>query len=128
MGYPIKYNWSVDGTQIGNRELASAEVNQIKAFPNPYYGFSELEYNDFDEKFIYFSHLPSSCDIFIYTLDGVSVKTINRNQSDPNNTLEKWDLKNNNGSYIASGIYLVYIDCKDLGSKILKIAIFQNKF
>ncbi|MDQ3019553.1 MAG: hypothetical protein M3R36_03140 [Bacteroidota bacterium] len=127
-GYPIKYNWSVNGTQFGNRELASAEVQQIKVFPNPYYGFSELEYNDFDEKFIYFSHLPSSCDIFIYTLDGVPVKTINRNQSDPNNTLEKWDLKNNNGSYVASGMYLVYVDCKDLGSKILKLAIFQNKF
>ncbi|MDQ3019552.1 MAG: hypothetical protein M3R36_03135 [Bacteroidota bacterium] len=127
-GYPVKYNWSVDGTQFGNRELASSEVQQIKAFPNPYYGFSELEFNDFDEKFIYFSHLPSSCDIFIYTVDGVSVKTINRNHSDPNNTLEKWDLKNNNGSYIASGMYLVYVDCKELGSKVLKIAIFQNKF
>ena len=127
-GYPVKYTWSVNGTQFGNKELASADVRNIKVFPNPYYGFSELEYNDAGEKFIYFSHLPANCDIFIYTLDGVPVKKINRNVSDPKNTLEKWDLKNNNGSYVASGMYLIYVDCKELGTKILKIAVFQNKF
>ncbi len=127
-GYPVKYSWTVEGTQFGNKELASAEVNQIKVFPNPYYGFSELEFNDAGDKFIYFSHLPSSCNILIYTLDGILVKNINRNVTDPNNTLEKWNLQNNSGSYVASGLYIVYVDCKDLGSRILKLAVFQNKF
>ncbi len=125
-GYPVKYNWSVTGTEFNNKQTASAEVKNIKVFPNPYYGFSELEYNDGGEKFIYVSHLPQTCTIFIYTLDGVLVKKINRNNSSPDNSLEKWDLKNDGGSYVASGMYIVYVDCKDLGVKTLKIAVFTR--
>lgn len=125
-GYPVKYTWEVKGTEFGNRQLASSEVNSIKAFPNPYYGFSSLELNDAGDKFIYFSHLPQSCTIFIYTLDGTLVKSIYRNQTDPQNTLEKWNLQNEGGSYVASGMYLLYVDCKDLGAKTLKIAVFTR--
>ncbi len=125
-GYPVKYTWEVKGTEFGNKKLASAETNNIKAFPNPYYGFSSLELNDDVDKFIYFSHLPQSCTIFIYTLDGILVNSIYRNQTDPENTLEKWNLQNESGSYVASGMYLVYVDCKDLGAKTLKIAVFTR--
>jgi hypothetical protein len=125
-GYPVKYSWEVKGTEFGNKQIASASINNIKAFPNPYYGFSSLELNDAGDKFIYFSHLPQSCTIFIYTLDGLLVKSINRNQTDPENTLEKWNLQNEGGSYVASGMYLVYVDCKDLGAKTLKIAVFMR--
>lgn len=126
-GYPVKYTWEVKGTEFGNKQIATASINNIKAFPNPYYGFSSLELNDDGDKFIYFSHLPQSCTIFIYTLDGLLVKSIKRNQSDPKNTLEKWDLQNESGSYVASGMYIVYVDCNDLGTKTLKIAVFTSK-
>ena len=125
-GYPVKYKWEVKGSVFGNKQLASSEVNNIKAFPNPYYGFSSLELNDEEDKFIYFSHLPQSCTIFIYTLDGILVNSIYRNQTDPENTLEKWNLQNEGGSYVASGMYIVYVDCRDLGAKTLKIAVFTR--
>jgi hypothetical protein len=125
-GYPVKYSWEVKGTEFGNKQIASSEINRIKVFPNPYYGWSDLEYNDEGAKFIYVSHLPQVCNIYFYTLDGMLVKSIYRNQSDPNNSLEKWDLKNASGSYVASGMYLVYIDCKELGAKTLKIAVFTR--
>ncbi|MBK8552958.1 MAG: hypothetical protein IPL53_18610 [Ignavibacteria bacterium] len=125
-GYPVKYSWEVKGTEFGNRQLASSEVNSINVFPNPYYGLSDLEYNDDGARFIYVSHLPQSCSIYFYTLDGTLVKRIDRNQSDPNNSLEKWDLKNDSGNNVASGMYLVYVDCKELGVKTLKIAVFTR--
>jgi len=127
-GYPLKYSWSVTGTTFNDQQLAASNINKIKAFPNPYYGFSELEYNDAGEKFIYFSHLPSVCTIYIYSLDGSPVKKIVRNPSDPKNSLEKWNLQNNDGKFVASGMYVVYIDCGSAGAKTLKIAVFQNKF
>ena len=127
-GYPLKYSWTINGTSFNNNDLAKDGINNIKAFPNPYYGFSELEYNDADEKFIYFSHLPSVCTIYIYSLDGSPVKKIERNSSDPKNSLEKWDLQNNDGKFVASGMYVVYIDCGSAGAKTLKLAVFQNKF
>ncbi|MDQ3022732.1 MAG: hypothetical protein M3R36_19535, partial [Bacteroidota bacterium] len=74
-GYPVTYGWSIDGTQFGNNALASSELNLIKVFPNPYYGGSSLETDPFD-RFIYFSHLPNVCTIYIYTLDGVLVRQI----------------------------------------------------
>jgi len=125
-GYPVKYSWKVNGTNFDNASNSKNEVNRINVFPNPYYGFSELEYNAEGDKFIYFSNLPASCTIYIYTLDGVLVNRINRNNTDPNNTLEKWDLKNSSGSFVASGIYIVYVNCNGLGAKTLKMAVFER--
>ncbi len=121
---PVKYTWSTTGTQFNNNQLASSKLSQIKAFPNPYYGGSSLETDPFD-RFIYFSHLPAKCDIFIYTLDGVLVRKIVRNTNDPNNSLEKWDLQNTDQIPIASGMYVVFIDAGAIGSTTLKIAIFS---
>ena len=125
-GYPVKYSWEVKGTEIGDRQLASSEINNIKVFPNPYYGFSELEYNDTGEKFIYFSHLPQVCTILIYSLDGSLVNKIERTSSGPDKSLEKWNLKNEGGSYVASGMYIAVVDCKELGAKTLKLAVFTR--
>ncbi|MEO6696038.1 MAG: T9SS type A sorting domain-containing protein [Ignavibacteria bacterium] len=123
-GYPIKYTWKVDGSQIGNQSIAAGELGKIKAFPNPYFGGSRLETDPFD-RFIYFSHLPIKCDIYIYTLDGVLVRKLTRNNNDPNNSLEKWDLQNSNSIPVASGMYIVYIDAGSIGVTTLKVAIFS---
>ena len=126
-GFPLKYSWTINGSTFNNTELAASQINNIKAYPNPYYGFSSLEFNDAGEKIIYFSNLPSVCDIFIYSLDGSLVKQISRNTNDPNSSLAKWDIKNDDGKYVASGMYVVYVDCKDAGAKTLKIAVFQSR-
>jgi hypothetical protein len=125
-GYPVKYSWEVKGTEIGNQQIASSEINSINVFPNPYYGISELEYNDTGEKFIYFSHLPQVCTILIYSLDGSLVNKIERTSSSPDKSLEKWNLKNQGGSYVASGMYIAVVDCKELGAKTLKFAVFTR--
>ncbi|MDQ3194238.1 MAG: hypothetical protein M3P82_04470, partial [Bacteroidota bacterium] len=122
-GYPVKYTWDIKGTDIGNPTMASSELNMIKAFPNPYYGGSRLETDPFN-RFIYINHLPAKCKIFIYTLDGVLVKSIDRSNIDPNNSLEKWDLKNANDIPVASGMYIIFIDAGSIGVKTLKVAIF----
>lgn len=123
-GYPIRYAWSTTGTQVGNQTVASNQLSQIKAFPNPYYGGQSLETDPF-ARFIYFSHLPSKCDIYIYTLNGVLVRKLNRENSDPNNSLMQWDLLNSSSIPVASGMYIVYVDAGSLGTTTLKIAIFS---
>jgi len=122
-GFPIKYSWSVIGTQIANSELASSEMGNVKVFPNPYYGGQSLETDPFN-RFVYFSNLPSVCNIYIYSLSGTLVRQIVRNNSDPNNSLEPWDLQNSNQIPVASGMYVVYVDAGSLGTKTLKVAIF----
>ena len=125
-GYPVKYSWEVKGTTVSSSAITSAEIASINVFPNPYYGTSELEYDSGGEKFIYFSNLPLQSKIYIYTLDGILVKRIDRDNSDPNSSLQKWDLKNSDGSFAASGMYIVFVDCGSAGAKTLKIAVFKS--
>ncbi len=122
-GYPIEYTWQVNGTSIGNPSVAATQLNQITAYPNPYYAGHRLEPDPFN-RFIYFSHLPPVCTIYIYSLDGLLVRSIQRNNTDPNNSIEPWDLQNFDQIPVASGMYIVYIDAGSLGSSTLKIAIF----
>jgi hypothetical protein len=37
----------------------------------------------------------------------------------------RWDLLNDNGLPVASGVYVVHVDMGDLGTKILKLFIVQ---
>ncbi|MCX7878732.1 MAG: hypothetical protein N2510_08865, partial [Ignavibacteria bacterium] len=123
-GYPVYYVFNVDGTVIGSNSIAQQrnDLDRINVFPNPYYGGHRLETSDFD-RFVYFSNLPMMCNIYIYTLNGELVKVINRNTTDPKNSLEKWDLTNLDNIYVASGMYIAYIDAPGIGTKILKLAI-----
>jgi hypothetical protein len=121
----VNYSWSVKGSIIGNSGLASQnnQMDKVKVFPNPYYGQSRLETNRVD-RFVYFSNLPKECTIYIYTLNGVLVKKITRNVTDPRNSLEQWDLRNESDIPIASGMYIALVDAPGIGTKVLKLAIF----
>jgi flagellar hook assembly protein FlgD len=54
--------------------------------------------------------------IKIYSVDGALIKTINK--ADAGTTYVEWDIKNEKGVPIASGLYLVHIKIKtDQGEK-----------
>ncbi len=107
-----------------NNSLAKNQVNQINVFPNPYYGVNSEELNKYN-RFVTFSHLPAKATIRIFNLAGVLVKTIEKN--DPAQ-FQRWDLANQNGLPVASGLYIAYIDMPEIGTtKILKVAIIQEQ-
>ncbi len=124
-GYPVSYSWTVKGTITGNNSIAQLnnEIENVKVFPNPYYGGTRLETNP-DDRFIYFSNLPKACTIFIYTLSGVLIRKIIRDATDPRNSLEKWNLRNQDNNLVASGMYIAVIDNPQIGAKVLKLAVF----
>lgn len=124
-GYPIYYKWDVTANTIGNQSLASSrnDIDKVNVFPNPYYGGQRLE-TDPVNRFVYFSHLPSVCNIYIYTLNGVLIRRIQRSNSDPKNSLERWDLRNQDDIPVASGMYIILVDAPGIGTKVLKLAVF----
>ena len=123
-GYQVHYDWTVQGSIIASNSLASqGQMDNVKVFPNPYYGQSRLEKNSIS-RFIYFSNLPKECTIYIYSLNGVLIRKIYRNVTDPRNSLEKWDLRNESDVPIASGMYIALVDAPGIGTKTLKLAIF----
>jgi hypothetical protein len=104
--------------------LAKSQVNEINVFPNPYYGVNSEEVNKYN-RFVTFTHLPEKANIKIFNLAGVLVRSIEKDDADQ---YQRWDLANNSGLPVASGLYIAYIELPDLGeTKILKVAVIQEQ-
>jgi hypothetical protein len=117
------FTFSVPETEVST-ELAKVDIEKINVFPNPYYGFQILE-GARGVKWMRFNHLPKKATIRIFNLGGVMVRIIEKNDD---TQYAEWDLENQNGYPVASGIYIAYIDLPDQGkSKILKLAIVQEE-
>jgi len=109
---------------LGDPGIARVDVTKINVFPNPYHSFDIGDPGRLTQV-VTFTHLPQRAIIRIYTLAGVMVKSIQKD--DPGQFLA-WDLKNESGRPVASGMYLVYIQMPDLGStKTLKLGILAEK-
>ena len=105
-------------------DVTDEMVDMINVFPNPYYGYQELETTRRD-KFVRFNHLPQKADIRIFNIGGVMVMKIEKD--DAIQTVD-WDLTNQYSLPVASGIYIAHIDLPDVGKeKILKIALVQEE-
>jgi hypothetical protein len=59
---------------------------------------------------IQFINLPQQCTIYIFTIAGDRIKTIDHNST---NGSESWDLRANGGREIASGVYLYIVKSKE---------------
>ena len=101
--------------------VASNDISNVSVYPNPYYGTHELEASRSD-KYISFNNLPVEATIDIYSLGGVFVKSMTKND---NSQFAKWDLKNQYGYPVASGVYVARV--KSGGNeRMLKIALVQE--
>ncbi|MDP2176687.1 MAG: hypothetical protein Q8K70_12330 [Bacteroidota bacterium] len=99
-----------------NGETGKKSVNLINIVPNPYYAASGYESSAIDTR-VKITNLPPKATISIYTLNGTLVRRIKKDDLE---TFADWDMKNNNRVPIASGFYIIHVDCGDLGEKILK--------
>ena len=101
-------------------ELGKNAMDLINIVPNPYYAFSEYEKNQLDNR-VRLINLPKKCDISIYTLSGTLIRKFKKDESDANHqTYLDWDLKNTAGVPVASGLYIIYVNGFELGTKTLK--------
>ncbi|MDP4114604.1 MAG: hypothetical protein Q8903_00630, partial [Bacteroidota bacterium] len=112
-------------TESERRDL----FNKITVFPNPLFAYNPAtSYNggNTDEPFVTFSNLPTEVTVKVYTLSGTLVRTLRTsNKSVPTSPFLKWNLQNENGLRVASGMYLATIDCPGFGQKVLKFAIIM---
>lgn len=92
-------------------------LKRIHVVPNPYYAYSQYEKSRVDTR-VKVINLPEKATIKIYTLDGALIKTITKN--DPNSSFIDWDIKNEKGIPIASGMYLVHVNIPNIGETVIK--------
>lgn len=115
--YPM-YSLSTKGmeTKTNVQDTAKNALDLINIVPNPYYGFSEYETNQLDNR-VKITNLPQTCTISIYTINGILIRQITKDDS---NTYVDWDLKNHAGIPIAGGVYIIYIKANGIGEKVIK--------
>jgi hypothetical protein len=130
--YPLHtrrvYEFVAKKPTFDNKMLMKQQMDRIKVFPNPYFGYNKAEKSSF-ERFVTFSNLPGNYQIRIFSLSGDLIRTILRGSGYTNGTnttsFERWDLKNDYGLYVASGIYIAHIEIPEVSNKILKLVIVQ---
>lgn len=123
-GHP-KYLFEIKGREPSTLSEVAIEnaLDSVKMVPNPYYGFSEYESSQFSNT-VKITNLPGKCTVTIYSLDGKFIRQYIRDEAyTPYQQISpaiEWDLKNNRGIPVASGVYLVHIKAPDMGERTLK--------
>ncbi|MBL7913787.1 MAG: hypothetical protein JNL49_01960 [Bacteroidia bacterium] len=115
-----------------NASAATTALDLINVVPNPYYAFSGYEVSQLDNR-IKITNLPPVCTISIFTKNGTLIRKFSRDVAKDNSegivydpavpnteTSIDWDLKNQKGVPVASGMYLIHIEAPGLGEKTLK--------
>ncbi len=122
-GSPQNNNWPMYtfntediATVYNNNDQAKSALDLINVVPNPYYGYSGYETDQLDNR-VRITNLPEKCTISIYTVNGVLVRKITKDEI---KTSVDWDLKNTAGIPIAGGVYLLHINAPGIGEKVVK--------
>ncbi|NVK04864.1 MAG: T9SS type A sorting domain-containing protein [Flavobacteriia bacterium] len=103
-------------TDKNNLTIAENELENIRVVPNPYYARSAYETSQL-ESTVKITNLPQVATISIFSANGTMIRQINKNNS---STWLTWDLTNDYGVPIASGVYIIHVDAPGIGEHILK--------
>ncbi len=130
-----KYLFSFDGVEpdfVDTDEEKETQLDAINVVPNPYYGYSAYETSQFTNT-VKITNLPSKCTVSIFTLDGKFVRQYVRNEDrefkdadfapvlrDQITPALEWDLNNDKGIPVSSGVYLIHVSAEGLGERVIK--------
>jgi hypothetical protein len=119
-----KFTFTTEAPTVADVVLAKQDVTQINVFPNPYVGANAQELNKY-QRFVTFNHLPQVAHFRIYTVTGTLVRSFDKNDG---TQLAYWDLLNDNGLPVASGMYIIHIQMPGLDDteKVLKLGVVQE--
>jgi hypothetical protein len=121
------YNYTTTAVTVDDKALAKQQLDQLNVYPNPFFAYNPAQTTTLN-RFITFSHLPSKAIIRVFTLNGELIRTLTHDESVASSTakgLHNWDLRNEHGLPVASGMYFAQIEIQGVGKKTLKIAIIQ---
>ena len=96
-------NLMVDPVYV--KGAAAANVENVIVVPNPYNGHERWDQPGSNR--IQFMRLPAGVKVRVYTIAGDLVRELDK--ADPTSGNMDWDLKNQNGQDVASGIYVYHV-------------------
>ncbi len=114
---------TVDAAPLTNEtSVANSALERIGISPNPYYGISDYEKGLVDTE-VRFTNMPDKATIRVFTLAGSLVRTLEKND---NNSFLSFDLRNEYGNWLASGMYLIHVEVPGVGERTLKFGLIQR--
>lgn len=117
----FRFNTVDRAAQTGQVEVAKDALEKVLVVPNPYYAYSSYETGQLDNR-VKITNLPQVCRISIFTLNGHLVRQFVKDSDEPD---QDWDLKNQAGVPVASGVYIIHVDAnigdQKLGEKVIKL-------
>jgi len=123
-GYPVyKLSTRELTPTFNDTRLYQSILDNINIVPNPYYGASLYESNAL-ETMVKITNLPTDLKnnapvtINIFTVSGILVRTLTKGDSET--SYVNWDLKNYANIPIASGVYIIHVNCPGIGERMLK--------
>ena len=106
-----------------DREIALEALDEIGITPNPYRARSLYQVNEVQD-IVRFTNLPDRATIRVFTLSGTLVRTL---EKDSDEGYLEWDLTNDYGFTIASGMYLIHVEVPELGERVIKFGALLAK-
>jgi hypothetical protein len=106
-----------------NTARQAANMNQVRAVPNPYYNRSRYELSQF-QRVVRFTNLPEQATIRIYNIAGDLVRTLRK--TDAGSSLITWDLLTENQLPVASGVYVFHVEAPGGATTIGRLVIFME--
>lgn len=114
---PLYYFSTKDLMTIkGDKLTAENALQLINVVPNPYYAYSAYEVDQVDNR-VKVVNLPDVCTVDIYTVNGKLIRSFSKDEA---KTSLDWDLKNQAGVPIGSGLYIIHVKVPDVGEKTIK--------
>jgi hypothetical protein len=117
--------FSVVATAPNTKNYAAAKTNldDISVFPNPFLGTAIFSgYSE--QSFVRFTNLPAQVTVRIFSLAGVYVRHLEKNDENP---WLDWNLKNNAGEQVSSGVYIAHLEMPNIGEKVMKLAVILER-
>jgi hypothetical protein len=123
------YQSSIKGANA-TVEVQKANFEKVNVFPNPLFAYNPgTSYRGMnpDDPYVTFSNLPENVSIRIFSLAGTLLRELSTSDKrlGPSSPFVEWDLKNQAGLRVASGMYLAIVSVPGVGEKVLKFAIIM---
>lgn len=122
----------VHAPKIDSMAAQNALAN-VAVVPNPYIVAAQWELRDPNIRYgrgpreLHFINLPPKCTIRIYTITGELVAVIehDKDPSDPEASLARWNMLTKDGQEIAYGLYIYHVEAPGIGETIGKFAVIK---
>ena len=112
------------GVQEASQQTKQDRLDEIGIVPNPYKGSSAYERSQLIDE-VRFTGMPGEETIInVFTLNGSLIKTIFKPEGVRN---QAWNLTTDNSLPLASGMYLIHVDVKGVGSRVIKFAVIKKR-